>query len=107
MTQDSSPHNRSEPDFSIINQGSLWGAPLEIFKSIHSLNFLSDLAELGAGFFDFCPEGVGERRLPKIRIAFRVRIGPIIFFETWWSDIRHQSTQSFGPDLSISGDLEI
>ena len=34
-----SPHNRSESGFSICPTGQCRGAPLDIFKSIHSLHF--------------------------------------------------------------------
>ena len=39
MILDTSSHNRSRPDFSISSHGRCWVAPLEIFKSIPSLQF--------------------------------------------------------------------
>ena len=38
-------HSRSVPDIAISSQGRCKGAPLEIFKSIHTLQFLSDWTE--------------------------------------------------------------
>ena len=36
-----SPHNRSESDFPVPPRGRCWGAPFQIFKSIHKLQYLS------------------------------------------------------------------
>ena len=45
MILDISPHNRIASDFSIFPKGLCWSAPLEIFKSIHSRQYLSDWVE--------------------------------------------------------------
>ena len=43
MIQDISPHNLAEPDFfDFFPEGAVGGAPLEIFQSIHSLQFSCD-----------------------------------------------------------------
>ena len=42
MILDISPHSRSESDFLISHRGRCWGASIEIFKSIHSLQYWSD-----------------------------------------------------------------
>ena len=45
MVLDISPHNHSASDFSISLRGRYGAPPLEIFKSIHSLQFVPDSAE--------------------------------------------------------------
>ena len=45
MIQVISPQTRSESDFPVSPGGRCWGAPFEIFKSIHSLQYLSDCDE--------------------------------------------------------------
>ena len=39
---DISPYNRSESNFPCSPRGRCWGAPFEIFESIHNLQYLSD-----------------------------------------------------------------
>ena len=45
MIAEISPHNRSKSDCPISFWRRCWGAPLEVFGSIHSLQYLSDWAE--------------------------------------------------------------
>ena len=77
MILEISPHNRFKPNFSISFQGALWGAPIEIFKSIHSFSIYPIELKLGRTilntsphnltklFDDFLPEKAVEARILK------------------------------------------
>ena len=104
---DISPLNRSEPDFSIPSRGRFRGAPLEIFKSIHSLEYSSFWTEnwwgdtrhqsarsCGIGFFWFPPSSYcGSAPLAIYKTIDR----PLFlsdWAETWQDDTRYQSARN-------------
>ena len=87
------PHNLAEPHFLIFSHEVLGVAPLAIFKSIHSLPFLSDWAEtlqddtryqspqsLGGGFSAFL-QGALLRRASR---NFEIDSQPTVFIRLSW-----------------------
>ena len=102
------PHNLSEPDFLFLSRRRCGGALLAIFKSIHSLQFLSDWAvnwqddtrhqsaqSLGVGSSDF-PQGRCWSAPLEIFKPFHSLQYLSDWAETWYDNTRHQSAQSLG-----------